>query len=155
MVAMSDLQFYIFETEHLEAAGAVYAACFNLPPWEDGWSVASASGRLKALLAFPSAVGRVAFRNGRLAALAVGHSEPWTDGLHFYLNELCVDPACQRQSMGSALLRDLTSHLDDRGILDVYLLTERASAAEGFFQQHGFQPDADAVKLWRTVCAPV
>ena len=99
---MSDLQFYTFEIEHLQPASGVYAACFNLPPWEDGWSVESASRRLKTLLDFPHAIARVAVRKEQLVALAIGHSEPWTDGLHFYLNELCVDPSHQRQGVGGS-----------------------------------------------------
>ncbi len=146
---MREVRFDAFESKHLGAASGVYAACFNSPPWEDGWSVETASHRLSTLLSFPNAIGCVASRGDRLVALAVGHSEPWVDGEHFYLNELCVDPGAQREGIGGALLSELTRRLDQRGTSHLYLLTERASPAEAFFRRFGFELDADATKLWR------
>ena len=146
---MGGLEFRRLEPAHLPAAARIYADCFNAPPWEDGWSDERASYRLEALLAFPTAAGCVALQRDNLVGFALGHAEPWTDGAHFYLNELCVEMGQQRQGIGSALLGHLVCELRQGGIGAVYLLTEHASAAEAFFVQQGFEHDAGTAKLWR------
>lgn len=139
----------VFETQNLSEAGAVYAACFNEPPWQDGWTNESAVQRLEALLQFPTALSQIAFLEGSLVGLAIGHVEPWVDGPHFYLSELCVSPAHRNRRVGSALMEGLLGRLSMCGVVSVYLLTERASAAEGFFRAHDFARDSDSIKLWR------
>ena len=57
----------------------------------------------------------------------------------------------RRVGVGSALLDDLTRRLGERGIIDLYLLTERKSAAEAFFGRYGFELETDAIKLWHTL----
>lgn len=145
------ISFQPFETEHLGQAARIYADCFNAPPWNDGWTVGAALKRLKTLLDFPNAFGLVAIRSEALLGLALGHCEPWSDGLHFYLNELCIDPVAQRQRIGRALLDELLRRLRRQGIGSVFLLTEESSAAEAFFIEQGFEVDTSSAKLWKKV----
>lgn len=145
------LTFHQFTAAHVAQAARVYTTCFNAPPWEDNWAVEAASKRLETLLSFPNAVGVVAARSSHLVGLAIGHGEPWTDGLHFYLNELCIHPTEQRQGMGEALLNELMRELRARGVSSMFLFTEKSSLAESFFLEQGFEPDPSSLKLWRTV----
>ena len=140
-----------FRSEHVPEASRVYAQCFNLPPWEEGWSLDVAAQRLEMLLAFPTAVGVVARQQGHVVGLAIGHVEPFADGSHFYLSEICVSSAHQRSGVGDALLDVLSALLREDGVLYIWLLTERALAGESFFRKQGFEDDSDSVKLWRKV----
>jgi len=145
------LTFHQFTTEHVVRAARLYTTCFNAPPWDDNWTVEAASKRLETLLSFPNAVGMVAARSAHLVRLAIGHGEPWTDGLHFSLNELCIHPAEQRQGIGEALLEELMQELRARGVRSMFLFTEKSSLSESFFREKGFEPDPSSLKLWRTV----
>ena len=148
---MPSAKFLPFDSEHLTAASRVYRDCFNAPPWEDGWTLESASARLAVLCQQPTALGRVAFVEDRLVALAIGHSEPWLGTSHFYLSELGVDPGCQRRGLGDALMEDLLQALRALGVASVYLLTDHGTPAEAFFSHNGFEPDRDSLKLWRDI----
>ena len=86
------LRFDRFTHADLEQAARLYIACFNAPPWEDGWSAENATRRLETLLQFPGAMGLIAFRSTKMVGLAIGHCEPWAGGQHYYLNEMCVEP---------------------------------------------------------------
>jgi aminoglycoside 6'-N-acetyltransferase I len=145
------LAFHRFTAADLESAAKVYVSCFNVPLWNDDWSLKAATKRLETLLRFPGAIGFVATGSEKIVGLAIGHSEPWADGRHFYLNELCIEPERQRQGVGETLLGEVPGELRSQGISSVYLLTETSTAAESFFRKHGFEIDSSAVKLWREI----
>jgi ribosomal protein S18 acetylase RimI-like enzyme len=138
-----------FSTDHLERASKVYTACFNGPPWHDNWSQETARVRLQILLDYPNAIGFVAIRNEELVGLVMGNCEPWSDGISYYLNELCVSLNEQRSGIGESLLDNLLKELKNREVESVYLLTEHSSGAESFFLNQGFEADPSTVKLWR------
>ncbi len=140
--------FQRFTTSDLEQGAKVYVSCFNAPPWDDNWTLDDAKKRLETLLQFPGAIGLVATRESRIVGLAIGHCEPWSDGRHFYLNEMCIDPAEQRSGIGGALLREFLQVLREEGISSLYLLTDTGTGAEAFFRKNGFEDDSFSVKLW-------
>jgi N-acetylglutamate synthase-like GNAT family acetyltransferase len=86
-----------------------------------------------------------------MVGLVIGHCEPWVDGQHYYLNEMCVDPHAQRGGVGEALLAEVCKTLRAAGVSSVYLLTETSTGAESFFRKLGFEADEASVKLWRDV----
>ena len=145
------LRFHRFTIADLEQAARLYAACFNAPPWDDDWSAEAAERRLETLLQFPGAIGLIATRASKMLGLAIGHCEPWADGLHYYLNEMCVESEAQRNGVGEALLDEVCKTLRAEGVSSVYLLTEISTGAESFFRKQGFAADETSVKLWRDV----
>jgi ribosomal protein S18 acetylase RimI-like enzyme len=140
-----------FKSDHLEKASIVYTECFNGPPWHDGWTHDTAKERLGMLLDYPNSIGLVAIRNEEVVGLVIGNCESWTDGISYYLNELCVSSNEQRSGIGQSLLEILTNVLRKREVESVYLLTEHSSPAESFFLKQGFEIDSTVVKLWKSV----
>jgi ribosomal protein S18 acetylase RimI-like enzyme len=139
-----------FEIEHLERASKIYTDCFNGPPWHDGWTQETAMERLRMLLDYPDALGLVAIRNEEIVGLVVGNCEPWSDGISYYLNELCVSSNEQRNGIAQSLLTNLVKELKNRKVESIYLLTEHGSGAESFFLKQGFEADSTTVKLWKS-----
>lgn len=64
---------------------------------------------------------------------------------HWYLAQIGVEPAHQRQGIASRLLQPMLAHLDAQG-LPGYLETENA-ANIGFYERHGFQVVAEDASL--------
>ena len=145
------LAFHPFTADDVEQAARLYVACFNAPPWDDDWSADAAERRLETLLQFPGAIGLISTSSTKMVGLAIGHCEPWADGLHYYLNEICVESEAQRNGVGEALLDEICKTLRAEGVSSVYLLTEISTAAESFFRKQGFEADEVSVKLWRDV----
>ncbi|MCP4984263.1 MAG: GNAT family N-acetyltransferase [Gammaproteobacteria bacterium] len=143
------LAFHHFTAKDLEPAAKAYVSCFNAPPWDDEWTVNSAKQRLETLLQFPGAVGLVATQDSKIIGLVIGHCEPWSDGQHFYLNEMCIDPAQQRSRVGEALLDELFQVLRAQDISSVYLLTDVGTGAASFYRKNRFEDAPSSVKLWR------
>ncbi len=145
------LTFQPLTGDNVEAAAKVYVDCFNAPPWEDDWSLADAVKRLQTLLQFPGSASLVAKRDSKIVGLVIGHCEPWSDGLHLYLNEMCVDPQEQCTGIGQTLLDEFFRQLRAQDIVSVYLLTDKDSGAESFFRKNGFEDDSSSIKLWREI----
>lgn len=126
-----------FAVGHLAAAADLYVTVFNSAPWHDRWTAATARLRLADILATPGAFG-FALLDGDLLGFALGFAEPWFDGAHFYLKEMCVRTDCQRMGLGSRLLRHLEQALQERRIDRVYLLTAHEGPAQAFYAKHGY-----------------
>lgn len=80
---------------------------------------------------------------------------PVEDG--FYLNHLYIHPQWQGSGIGSQVLRHLLAHADALG-RPVHLCALRDSAANAFYQRHGFvqtRLDDPDIYYVRVPCAPV
>jgi hypothetical protein len=66
----------------LDALTAVFVACFNDAPWNDGWSFAAARERLEAILEARHFRGAVATANGEVIGLVLGQKERWIEAFH-------------------------------------------------------------------------
>ncbi len=103
------------------------------------------------LLSYPNSVGLIATSGEEVVGLILGNCEPWSDGMSFYLNELCVSSDERRGGVGQSLLETLVNELREREVANVYLLTEHGSIAETFFKNLGFEVDSTTIKLWKSI----
>ncbi len=126
-----------FTTTHLDAAAQLYVSVFNAAPWYDRWTPATACQRLADTLATPGALGFVLVEDDMLG-FALGYSEPWYDGAHFYLKEMCVRGDRQRSGLGTRLLQHLEQALREQQVDRVYLLTMHGGPAEAFYARQGY-----------------
>ncbi len=76
--------------------------------------------------------------NDKLAGFALGFLEPWHDGYHFYLKEMCIHADFQRQGIGTQLMKSLTEFLKRSNTKKMYLLTARGDLSESFYEKMGF-----------------
>lgn len=125
--------------EDLAAAAELYADVFNAEPWNDRWTIETATARLRDLQNTPGFEGAVLRRDGLLLAFAAGHRQRWYDDSdHFYLAEFAVTRGEQRRGHGTLLLREFLGALS--GVTRCYLLTEVEGDAGMFYQRSGFRP---------------
>ena len=126
-----------FTPAHLDDAARLYVSVFNAAPWHDRWTPATAHQRLADTLATPGALGFVLVE-GDLLAFALGYSEPWYDGAHFYIKEMCVRGDRQRSGLGTRLLQHLEQALREQQVDRAYLLTLHGGPAEAFYARQGY-----------------
>ncbi|MEM8809269.1 MAG: GNAT family N-acetyltransferase [Cyanobacteria bacterium P01_G01_bin.38] len=124
---------------HLTACSQLSVSVFNSEPWCENWTLETAQARLLHLFQSPGFVG---FGTGTPAVigLVLGNWEPWEDHKLFYLREICIHPAHQRQGLGSQLIKFLLTHLSQIQVRHVYLVTQKGILAERFYLKHGFAP---------------
>ncbi len=127
----------------------LFVETFNAPPWNDMWSNESARLRLRDIIRMPNFCGAAEYRDGKLAALIMGHGEMSYDGIHFQILEFCVANDMKGQGIGGQLLKDFMGYLERKGVTSVYLLTMRGRASEDFYAAHGFDTVEDMCVMSR------
>jgi aminoglycoside 6'-N-acetyltransferase I len=126
------------EEVDLSACVALFVDVFNAPPWNETWNRDGALERLNDCFRTPGFAGWVLEGHGQLRAFALGYRGRYDRERHFFLKEMCVHPACQRQGLGQELMAQLCSDLAASGVRRVYLVTARGGPAEAFYQCCGF-----------------
>lgn len=140
-----------FEASDLDACVDLYVSTFAGPPWSEKWEPGVVHARLDQIVRTPGAFGLVIERNGRIAGFALGISEPWHEGTHFYLKEMCISPALQRQGLGTRLMEHLLRELAGRDTKRVYLLTARGDVSEAFYSKTGFYTSPKMILMARRI----
>jgi len=123
----------------LDVCAQLFVRVFNAAPWHDHWSEGTALARLRDVCDTPGFCGVIALEGDVPRGFALGYAEQWCVRKDFYLKEMCVDPACQRQGIGTAMMAALEASLAESGIATIYLLTVRLSTAERFYRRRGFE----------------
>ncbi len=124
--------------QHVALCVEVFLTVFNSPPWDEAWPAPAALKRLEDLFKTPEFFGLLAADGTEVVGFAMGHSEHWDRGFHFYLKEMCVVPHRQQSGIGSMLMQALCGDLEARQVEKIYLLTARGGPAERFYTKQGF-----------------
>ncbi|CAM3069610.1 GNAT family N-acetyltransferase [Rariglobus hedericola] len=116
----------------------LFTDVFSNPPWSEHWTETSALRRLDDCARTPHFLGLLVEDERGLCGFAFGYSQYYLDEQHYYLLELCIDTARQRQGVGGALLTALKGKAIESGISRLYTLTARDTPAQDFYAKHGF-----------------
>lgn len=126
----------IQETD-IEACATLFTQVFSSEPWNEEWNKGFALERLLHFFQSKGFIGVLAEQEG-LVGFALGNTEPFYFGSMFYLREMCTQTNLQNQGVGSKVLGALEEELRSEGVQRIYLTTERATPASGFYQKNGF-----------------
>ncbi len=123
---------------HVERYGAIYAAAFSGPPWNDPWTEADAVVHVRELLETKTAYGLEYVMDGKVVGFLLGTSMLFHYGRTFEINDLAVDPAYQGRGIASALLERCKADMKARGVVGLHLITSADGFLPGFYERHGF-----------------
>ena len=128
-----------FQLADLDACIDLFIETFSQPPWNETWDRRLVKARLEQITGTPGAYGVVTESDDDdIMAIALGISEPWHEGSHFFLKECCVSHLHQRQGIGTSLMGYLTDRLQEGDTTRIYLLTARGEMSEAFYTKIGY-----------------
>ncbi len=131
------------------ACAAVYAAAYAQPPWGENYDCAALCGYFARFLAGSGAVGWALCEGDTVVGLLLGVVVPHPAGACLRVEDFCVAPACQRQGVGSELLRRAKEQLPALGCDGMTLSTVRGFPSQAFYAANGFRELAASVQmLW-------
>lgn len=138
-----------FQDSDLAACVELFVTTFARPPWSETWEPGLVRARLEQIIRTPGAFGTVILTDGEITGFALGISEPWHEGSHFYLKEMCVSHTRQRQGLGTRLLDHLIGELHKQDTRRIYLLTARGDMSEAFYAKSGFYTSPKMILMAR------
>ncbi len=136
------------EESDLDECVELFVSTFAQPPWSEVWERDVVRSRLDQIFRTPHSLGAV-IGETTIAGFALGFSEPWHEGSHFYLKEMCIDHTRQRQGLGTKLMEFLSMELSDRDTKRIYLLTARDDLSEAFYSKIGFYTSPKMILMAR------
>jgi ribosomal protein S18 acetylase RimI-like enzyme len=132
------MKYEAIQTNDFKRCAEFFTEVFNSSPWNENWDVVSALRRLTEKVVAPGFVGLKVVSKDRVLGFAMGYAEFFNNGVDFYLEEMCIPPAMQRQGIGTALLDELKTRLSTAGTTKMHLLTSRDGPAARFYEKNGF-----------------
>lgn len=137
--------------EYIKEMAEVYVEAFNSEPWNDGWTIESASKRISQMINCEGFDGLVAYEGEKLIGMILGNHEYYYDAMLFQIKEFCVAPQVKGTGIGSELLDKFTIRLKAKGIDRIILLTLRTSVTESFYKKHGFNKFEDMIMMGKEI----
>ena len=134
-------------SELIPRCADLFVAVFSGHPWNEPWTVEAASQRLAEITATPGFAGVALAAGDTVTGVALGQAERWHAGQVFCLREMFVSPALQHQGRGSRLLAALCERVPDAA--SHYLLTDRGSPAQAFYERHGYAEARNRIMMTR------
>lgn len=135
------------QKEYIPELAKLYVDAFNSPPWNDEWTIESASNRLLQMINCDGFDGLICYENNNIIGLILGNHEYFHNGMHFNIKEFCVDIKLRGNGIGVDLLNEFLKRLKDKGVNEVILFTSRTDGTEGFYNKRGFESFNDMVMM--------
>lgn len=134
------MKFKEITVSDIDELAKMYMDTFNAPPWNDSWTVETASKRLWQMIHCAGFYGIVAYDDTALLGMILGSEEQFYDGVMFNIKEFCVKIDMRNQGIGSRIFAEFESRLRSKGIGEIVLFTSRTDGTAGFYQKRGLEP---------------
>ncbi len=137
--------------EHIKEVAEIYVDAFNSEPWNDQWTVESASKRISQMLNCEGFDGLVVYEDQKVVGMILGNHEYYYNGMHFHIKEFCVDIKLRGNGLGAQLIDEFTNRLKNKGIDEIILFTSIGDSTEGFYKKHGFKSFDSMVMMGKQI----
>lgn len=137
-----------FKKEDLEDAADLYMKIFNLPPWNETWTLQKACSRIGAICSMKGFYGLVYDENG-ITAFILGHREHYSESAIFVIDEIGVSPNKRREGTASLLMDSLVEYLSGIDVTEVCLTTIRDESLMAFYGSNRFVIDQEFIVMRR------
>ncbi|EKO1914149.1 GNAT family N-acetyltransferase [Clostridium botulinum] len=129
----------------------MYVNTFNSPPWNDEWTIETASKRLYQMVNCESSYGLVAYEDKLICGMILGSEEQYYNGIMFNIKEFCVRNDVRSKGFGTKIFEEFENRLKNKGITEIILLTSRDDRTEGFYKKRGLQSCNEMVLMGKQI----
>lgn len=137
--------------EHLIKCSELFTKVFNNKPWNDKWTLETASKRLNDIFVAPNFEGVVYIEEDEIKGAIFGNYEQYYDGIHYNLKELFISNEIQGTGIGSKLIAELERRLKEIGVTAILLFTSKGNGTNNFYLKNNFMELSEMVIMGKQI----
>lgn len=129
----------------------MYVETFNAPPWNDKWTIETASKRIQQMINCEDFYGLIAYDEAELCGMILGSEEQFYDGKMFNLKEFCVKNGRRNQGLGKKIYAEFEKRLKERHVDKIILFTLKDEGVETFYLRRGFYNHSKMIMMGKDI----
>ena len=135
---MNEFSIKEIDISMLEEIKVLFGSVFGGPPWNEEWKEEQLNEYLKDLIEVRGSLLYGLFEGDNLIGFSVGKIKHWCSGTEYFIEELCISNDYQGRGLGRDFFALIKKKLKERGITQIFLLTDRNKPAYEFYKKIGF-----------------
>lgn len=126
--------------EEYPAVKELFRSVFMSPPWNDDWSDEHQLDEyLRDLMGARTPIDLGLYEDSSLVGISIGCIKHWCGGTEYFIDEFCISADCQGRGLGKRFLELIEEYLRERGIHQIFLMTQKTVPAYDFYKHRGFK----------------
>jgi GNAT superfamily N-acetyltransferase len=133
------MTYEVINDVYIPKLAEIYVKTYNAPPWNDEWTISTATKKLDEMINCRNSFGLVCFDDeSNIIGIIIGSSETYYNCKQFFIKDFLILPDFQGRGIGSRLMNELEGRLKDMGINKTYLITSRTNKTEKYYHKRGY-----------------
>lgn len=139
------------EMEDLSELACLYVETFNSEPWNDEWTIDTATKRLKQMLNTEDSYGLCVYQGEILCGAVLGCMEQFYDGIMFNLKEFWVKNGMRGCGIGTKIFAEMEKRLKEKQIKNIILFTSKGDFTEYFYHKQDMKTNPEMVFMSKSI----
>ena len=131
----------------LEEIKVLFGSVFSSPPWNEEWKDDQLNEYLNDLIDVRGSLLYGLFEDESMIGISIGKIKHWCGGTEYFIEELCIRNDYQRRGLGRDFFTLIKKKLNERGITQLFLMTDRDKPAYEFYKKIGFKEFPEIASL--------
>lgn len=149
------MQMVELSINNIEEIKALFRDVFMSKPWNDNWSDDEQLHQyIKDLIGNANSLTYGLMDGDELIGVAMGSIRHWWTGTEYNIDELCIGVRHQGHGYGKMFLNLIETRVREKGIINIFLQTERSVLAYDFYSRNGYTEMPNHVSFHKIISDP-
>jgi len=140
-----------FNKSDLDACARLLIETYNRPPWDDTWTLETASNYIQEFMSYGRFVGFVVVIDNEIIGATFLREKTWMDVSELYMDEFHISPCQQGKGLGKALFAHVEAYAKENKLAGITLLTDKQKPAFEFYQNVGMAKSQSTIFMFKII----
>ena len=131
--------------DRLYELASLYVDTFNSEPWNEKWTINTATKRLCQMINTEDSFGLCAYQDGGICGAILGCIEQFYNGTIFNIREFWVKNNLRGQGIGTQIFLECEKRLKDKQVGTIILFTSKGDFTEHFYHKQNMKSNPQMI----------